>query len=360
MNSYPVITAYLSRIRSNAALTCQYCEERGIDVAGVIKFSDGDVNIAKAYYEGGCKQISSSRIIQLKAVKEIYPELETMLIRIPMLSEIDEMVKCCDISLNSERSVLEAINASAERNGKVHDVVLMYDLCDRREGISDKDELTSLAVFVEKDLKFLNLRGIGTTFGCLSGAMPSYELLEKLVEEAHDIENNIGRKLEMVSGGSTITLSLLVRDGFPEGINHLRIGGFIANPINMHENYDTYIGAETEDCFKLDAELIEVREKDFPGSIGRNWSGQTVHFDAKPLHTRAIAAVGCQDIADCSNLIPLDPYVKVLASSSDHTVLDVTDCPTKYKPGDIISFSLRYEGLLFAFSSRHVRKKYET
>lgn len=344
MNTYPAITAYLSKIRENARITCSYCNKKGIDIAGVVKFSDGDLKIARAYYDGGCRQIASSRSIQLKAVKEMYPEIETMLIRIPMLSETEELVQYCDISLDSERSVLEALDAAAEKHGVIHNVVLMYDLCDRREGITDKNELIRLAEYVENELHFLHLKGIGTTFACLSGTMPSYELLRKLVDAASEIEQRIGRKLEMISGGSTIALSVLTTDGFPKGINHLRIGGFIANPMNMHMNYDTHIGDESEYCFKLEAEIAEVREKDFPEVTGRNWSGEMVHFDAMSVHKCAIIAVGCQDIGGCGELIPLDEGVKVLASSSDHTVLDVTDSPVKYKPGDILNFSLFYEG----------------
>lgn len=360
MNTYPAITAYLSKICENARIVCSYCKERGIDVAGVVKFSDGDLKIAKAYCDGGCSQIASSRSIQLKAIKKTYPEIETMLIRSPMLSEIDQVVEYCDISLNSEKSVLETLNSAAGKRGIVHNVVLMYDLCDRREGITDKTELIELAEYVENELHSLHLKGIGTTFACLSGTMPSYELLQKLVDAASEIEQSIGRKLEIVSGGSTISLSVLARDGFPEGINHLRIGGFIANPVNMHLNYSTYVGSETENCFKLETEIIEIREKDFPEVTGRNWSGEMVHFDAKPPHVRAIVAIGCQDIGGSGELIPLDEGVEVLASSSDHTVLDVSMSPQKYKPGDILNFSLYYEGLLYAFTSRHVSKKYES
>ena len=359
MSTYPTIEIHLNKIRENARIACSYCGEKGIDVAGVVKFSDGNLKIARAYYEGGCKQIASSRSIQLKAIKEAYPEIETMLIRIPMISEVDDVVEFCDISLNSERTVLEALNSAAQNHNTIHNVILMYDLCDRREGIIDRTEFVELADHVENNLRFLHLKGIGTTFACLSGTTPSYELLEQLVDVAQAIEVKIGRKLEIISGGSSISLQLLKKVGFPKEINHLRLGGFIANPVNMHKNYDTYIGDETEDCFRLDVEIVEVKEKDLPEVTGYNWAGHPIHVDAQPPHIRAIIAVGCQDIGGCGELIPIAPGVKVIAASSDHTVLDVSEASMKYKPGDVVHFKLYYEGLLYAFTSRHVAKKYE-
>ena len=87
---YPVLEADLEAVRNNAEVMCRFCGERGISVAGVTKFSDGDLKIAKAYHDGGCSQIASSRTVQLKKIKKAMPEIETMLIRIPMISEAEE------------------------------------------------------------------------------------------------------------------------------------------------------------------------------------------------------------------------------------------------------------------------------
>ncbi|MBQ6401080.1 MAG: hypothetical protein IJI20_02200 [Firmicutes bacterium] len=35
---------------------CRFCKDKGIDVAGVIKFSDGDLAVSRAYHEGGCRK----------------------------------------------------------------------------------------------------------------------------------------------------------------------------------------------------------------------------------------------------------------------------------------------------------------
>ncbi len=53
-----------------------------------------------------------------------------MLARIPMLNEVDALVKYADCSLNSEKKVIEEINKSCEKQQKNHGVVIMdvFDL----------------------------------------------------------------------------------------------------------------------------------------------------------------------------------------------------------------------------------------
>ena len=52
MNSrhFPLVDVNLDAIRSNAQALCGLCNRNGISVAGIIKFSDGDVNIAKGNF----------------------------------------------------------------------------------------------------------------------------------------------------------------------------------------------------------------------------------------------------------------------------------------------------------------------
>ena len=82
-----------------------------------------------------------------------------MLIRIPMLSEVKDVVRLADISLNSEFEVIKALNEEARRQGKLHKVILMADLGDLREGFWDKDELVDVAEYIED--KMINIQLVG-------------------------------------------------------------------------------------------------------------------------------------------------------------------------------------------------------
>lgn len=357
---YPNLTIDLKKIENNGKIICDFCRQWDIDVAGVIKFSNGDMEISKAYAKGGCSQIASSRTRQLKAIKKNMPEVNTMLIRIPMISEVEDVVKWCDYSLNSEEKVLWALNDAAEKNGTIHNVILMYDVGDRREGIVERDGVVELAEKVEKEMNHLHLAGVGSSFACMSGVVPDENNLEELATCARKIQEVLNRKLEIVSGGSSITLKVLCEgEKIPREINHLRIGGAIANPMGIRINRGVEIKGMSEDAFLLTAEVIEVSEKGSAvGSSGKNWAGKSVEIIDNGLRKRAIVALGSQDIGDAKQLVPVDKNIEVIGGSSDHTVLDVTDVSYEIEPGDKIEFRAFYMPLLYCFSTDNVQLIY--
>ena len=357
MSPYPVLRVDTDAVRQNAKVITSLCEGQGIDVAGVIKFSDGSPDIARAYLDGGCRQIASSRIVHLKRIKEELPQAQTMLSRIPMMSGAEDVVRYSDISLNSEESVLRKLDEAAAEHGVTHSVVLMLDVGDRREGVCEKDRLIEMALNVEREMEHLRLAGVGASFACMSGVLPDWENLSELADCAKQIEKAIGRKLDIVSGGSSITLILLAAGKpLPPEINHLRIGGAIANPIGIRKNRGVVIDGLREDSFTLTAEVIEVGRKPSPtGGSGKNWAGNAVAFEDRGIRTRAIIALGSQDIGDAMQLMPEDPGITVVGDSSDHTVLDVTDSEREWRPGDTIRFRMYYMPLLYCFATRHVR-----
>ena len=83
-----------------------------------------------------------------------------------MPSETPEVIRLTDISLNSEVSVLKMLDEEAKKQDKVHQVILMADLGDLREGFWDKDEMIDVAVEVEGNMRNLELAGVGTNLGC--------------------------------------------------------------------------------------------------------------------------------------------------------------------------------------------------
>ena len=108
--------------------------------------------------------VADSRIKNIKSYSKIVRDAgkKTVLIRIPMLSEVDEIVKHVDVCFNSEMETVRAIDKAAAKEGKVQDVLLMIDLGDLREGIffENEDEILKDAMEI-KDMKNVNLYGIG-------------------------------------------------------------------------------------------------------------------------------------------------------------------------------------------------------
>lgn len=155
-------------------------------------------------------------------------------------------------------------------------------------------------------------------------------------------------------------MTLLANDmPIPTEINHLRIGGAIANPMAIRRNRGVEIPGIREDAFKLTAEIVEVAAKPSAAAgSGKNWAGQIVKREDIGTRVRAIVAIGSQDIGDAAQLIPQMKGIDVLMGSSDHTILDVTNSRRRWMPGDTIDFSLYYMALLYCFATCNVTINY--
>ena len=348
MERYPMLEFNLKKLYNNTKIVTKLCEDNGIKVAGIIKGFGGIAEGAEEMVKGGCYQIGSSRIEQLKALKDRGFDMPLLLVRIPMMCESEDVVKYSDISLVSEKETLNLLNKEAKAQNKIYGVVLMYDLGDLREGVFYKEELIRLAEYVEYESDNLYLEGIGSNLSCYGSVAPTTENLSQLAEAATEIEEKLNRKLNIISGGGTTTLPLLVRGGVPKKINHLRIGEGINNTQDLPLYWDTNIEGLDPDVFVLKAQIVEINEKPTHpiGQLMVNAFGDLPHYEDRGIRKRAIIALGNQDLGDSSRLVPKDKNMIVLGASSDHTILDIHDCKTEYKLGDIIEFNILYQAML--------------
>ena len=129
-----------------------WCKDAGIDVAGVTKATTGMATAALDYEECGAKWIASSRLEQLERAKAAGVKLPLLMIRVPMISELEDMVRVCDYSLQSSLDTLKALETEALKQDRTHNVILMADLGDLREGFFEKEELVDVAEYVENKL----------------------------------------------------------------------------------------------------------------------------------------------------------------------------------------------------------------
>lgn len=356
---FPSLIVNTDAIRTNASVLCKVCASYGISVAGVIKFSDGDPRVGRAYADGGCAQLAVSRAKHLPALKRELPQTETLLTRAPARCDLENTARYADLVLHADADGLRALDAEAAKWGTAPGIILMLDVGDLREGVETIPDLVELALLCES-LPNLRLKGVGTNHACLNGVLPTYENLSFLVEGAEAVERAIGRKLEWISGGSSINL-LLLHEGvnkMPPRVNHLRLGGTIANPMNIRLGRGVTFEGLREDSVILAAEIVEIREKASAVACStKNWMGVEVKQEDKGRRLRAILAVGSQDIASAQDLIPIDEGVTVVGCSSDHTIVDVSDA-RKLGSGDVLYFRVRYANMLYAFTGNHVGIRY--
>ncbi len=354
----PRLYVDLNAIARNARAVCDLCAASGISVAGVVKGACGAVPVARRVAQSGCRQLASSRLSQLEAIRAALPDMPTLLIRMPRPDEADRVVRACDLSLNTEASTLRALSQAAQAARVTHGVILMLELGDLREGVPTPEALIALAREAES-LPGIWLAGIGGTLNDIYGVSPSKENMAALTDAFHRVEQAIGRKLDILSGGSTTCLPMLLRGQLPREINHLRVGEAILTGRDLPELWGCQVPGCASDTLTLEATVIECNRKP---TIPWGLRSQNGFGEQPPLppdrgqRRRAILDMGRCDVGEVSQLI-CPEGVTVIGASSDHLVVDVQD-KTELLVGDTLTFRLFYQGMLFAFSSEDVKKIY--
>ena len=357
---YPQLKINTRKIYENARDLVNYCHEREITISGVIKGFNALPEVVNEFIRADCAHIASSRIEQLIEIKKQGLDVCCMLIRLPMYCELENLVKYVDISLNSELCTLELINDLCKKNNKSHGVILMLDLGDLREGFIDESEIINAAIYVEKSLEHIELKGIGTNLGCYGSVRPTIENLSKLVAVANEIEKKTGRKLEIISGGSTTTISLLLEGKLPKGINNLRVGEAILLNRDLPDLWKVPVLNLHQQTFILKAQVVEIKDKPtYPiGELFIDAFGNLPEYTDRGIRKRAILAVGKQDFAMHDKLIPLLEGIEIIGSSSDHLIIDIENCKEKINIGDILEFDMYYAPMLYLTASIGVKKVY--
>ena len=349
---YPTVEINLKGIIENAKKMKKICESNGKSYCLVTKVVADNKEVIKALVDSGVNCIGESRIENLISYKDI--KAENWLIRIPMICEIEDVIKYCDVSLNSEIATLKALNEAAIKQNKIHKVILMYELGDLREGAT-KQELKRI---IKETLKLSNIKiyGLGANLSCYGAIIPTNENMNELVEVAEELEKEFNIKFELISGGNSSSFKMLKNGELPDRINNLRLGEsiFLGNVPCFEEPIQEF----NRNNFMLKTQIVELKEKP---SIPRGKHyvdsfGQIPTFVDRGIRKRAIVALGKQDVRlDC--LIPEDDEIIVLGGSSDHIILDVTNCRKELKVGDEIEFKLTYGGVLNLMTSKYVERK---
>jgi len=353
--NYPQLDIYLNKIKENAAKLKEQLEQKNIKLTAVVKGFAGDLKIFKAYQAAGIKSIADSRIENIIKFREAGYQDEIMMLRIPMASEIEEIVPQIDLSLVTEAKTAELISKAAAALDKKIELIIMVDIGDRREGIL-AENLEELAQKIEK-LPGVILKGIGTNLGCFAGIIPDQNNTQQLITLKKKLENSLGRKLELLSAGNTATLRLLEDQHLAQEISNLRVGEAVLLGTDIIN--ESLISGLNHYNFRLQAEIIELKEKPSnpEGEIAFGGAGRGQIIEDKGLRQRAILAVGKQDI-DYHGLYPELEGVEVLGASSDHLITDLTDADNNLEVGDIMTFKINYSAMLRAMTSPYVTKNY--
>ncbi len=346
----PRIEIDLDKIRDNTRWLVERLKPSGITVTGVTKAVCGHPDIAQAMLDGGAIGLADARLANVKRMRNAGLTCPILMIRTPMLSQVGQIVEICEASCNTEAGVIAKLAAAAQAKGISHDIILMVEMGDEREGIMPED-LTDAALGVTRTPDVL-LKGIGANFACLADTAPTSKAMALLSSLADSTEDACGPFVETVSGGSSANLPWAL-NGAPAGrINNLRIGEAIllgTDPVSGRP-----IPGLHTDAFTLLAEVIETKIKSKPVSLKLSDPALSA-LSLVPGHhwtTRSLLAVGLQDTDPAGLTFP--SAVNYAGATSDHIVVETTNCPLRI--GSEISLQVNYSALVRAMAAPDVSK----
>ncbi|WP_339887074.1 alanine/ornithine racemase family PLP-dependent enzyme [uncultured Flavobacterium sp.] len=351
---------YRQKLKENYTFLDTLFKERHIEWGVVTKLLCGNTIYLKEVIDLGVMEMHDSRISNLKKIKKLKPEIQTVYIKPPSKLNIAKIVKYADVSFNTEIYTIKLLSEEAKRQNKTHKIIIMIEMGDLREGVLGEE----LMSFYEQifSLPNIEIRGIGTNLNCLSGVMPTQDKLIQLSLYKQLIEAKFNVKIPWVSGGTSVAIPLMLKNARPMAVNHFRIGEalFFAKDLFTGET----IEGMHNDVFKLYAEIIEVTEKpnNPTGELGENVAGHTYEVDENAdlsqTSLRAILDIGLLDMQP-QYLAPTNKAITIIDSSSDMTVIDISNSEKKYQVGDLVSFDLQYMGALYLLNSDYIEKRVE-
>lgn len=350
--SAPRLVVDLDKVEANARVLVDRLGQRGIRVTAVTKALLGAPAVGAALERGGVESLGDSRVQNLARLRTGGSTLPRTLIRSPMPSEVDAVVRSADRSLNSEVTVVDGLDLAAGRHGSTHGVIVMVELGDLREGIATGD-VVSLACHVE-GLAHLTLVGLGTNLACQSGIAPDQSKMDELSTLVAEVERAIGRRLAVVSGGNSANVDWALTTPDVGRVNELRLGESIL--LGTEPLHRTAIdGLHTNACVLI-GEVIELQTKPSQawGTVGQAAFGTPRARDDHGRRRRqALVALGHQDTDPLGLRAPAGCIA--LGASSDHLVLDVGDLAMHV--GDELAFAVNYSALVRAATSPFVTQE---
>lgn len=350
---------YRDKLQHNYKFLNSLFKQRGIGWGIVTKLFCGNEDYLREVINLGTDEIHDSRISNLAKVKAINSEVQTVYIKPPPKDIIQDIITYADVSFNTELTTIRQLSEEAQRQNKEHKIIIMIEMGDLREGVM-RDELVDFygEIFNLPNIKIV---GLGTNLNCLHGVMPNADKLIQLSLYKKIIELKFNRTIPWVSGGTSVTIPLLVRGELPDGVNHFRIGETLYFGLDLFSG-EVIEGMESS-VMELYTQIIEIHEKPMvpSGEFGQDPTGNTYEVDEDMYGKRAYRAIldiGNLDIQP-EYLIPKSDDVNIIDASSDMLVIEVGENNSDLQVGDMIPFKLKYMGALGIMNSNYIDKVIE-
>src|SRR5690606_29538677 len=127
----------------------------------------GNELFLKEVLELNPQQVCDSRVSNLKEIKKIAPNIETIYIKPTPKRSVASVVKYADISMNTDIETIKLLSHEAQKQNKIHKIIIMIELGELREGVMREDVISFYDHVFQ--LKNIEVVGIGTNLSCLYG-----------------------------------------------------------------------------------------------------------------------------------------------------------------------------------------------
>jgi len=348
----------LDKIGQNARHLVDRAAGMGVSITAVTKALLGEPQLARTLGNAGVVALGDSRIENIERMRHAHITTPMVLIRSPMPSQVDRVVRSNTTSVNSDLDVLTTLGVAARVCGRIHDVIIMVELGDLREGVMANDLHATVRHVLRQPS--LRLHGIGTNLACRSGIEPADANMGELSHLVETVEATFGIHLECVSGGNSANLDWMTNTTALGRVNNLRLGESILlgrDPLDRQP----IVGLHT-DAITLVGEVVESHRKPARpwGRASQNAFGETLdttHPEQVSTYGgeiwQTIVAAGRQDTDPDDLQCPTG--VALLDASSDHLILETS---ARIDPGTAIRFEPGYSALLRSMTSPYVAKRF--
>lgn len=356
------------KIKDNIKFLSEFFDKHNMHWSLITKVFSGDMEFLKNVLTDDAIEniysVGDSRLTSLKNLKAVNPQMRTIYIKPPAKLYADDIVEYADISLNSSFGTIQALNEAAKKKDKIHQIIIMIELGELREGVNREDIMS----FYQRVFSLSNIEviGLGSNLGCMYGVSPTYDKLLQLTLYKELISAKFDKELKFISGGSSITLPLIDQGLVPKGMNHFRIGEAAFFGVSPLDN-KPFQGLST-DTFEFHANIIELEEKKIvpEGIISDANIGHTRDYsdeDISETSVKAILDFGMLDV-DREDIEVIDSSVSFVGITSDMLVVDLgtnkgENGKDKYKIGDKIKFKPNYMAVARLLNSKFIDKKFE-
>lgn len=351
----PILTANIDNIQHNIEYLVKLCKQKNLELVGVIKSIGFNPDLINLFQKA---QIEFLGIDSVQIAKKLHETSNSnfLLVAMPSPHNAHDVVLHCKSSLNSEFETIKALHLAAKKTKIMHEIILMVDIGDLREGILPDDLIKTINKILALDSAHIKISGIGANLACCSGVLPSLQNLTLLNTLVLKVEKECDITIDKVSVGGSVMLDWIENSSLPLRINQLRFGeaivlGTIPGINKPHPKLKT-------NTFIFTGKVLEIKNKpSMPsGSFGTNAFGIELVFKNKGIRKRMIVDFGTIHTM-VRYLIPTHDNVVLVASNSNYTIYDITDCSHKFNIGDDIHFKVMYASLVQSLMSPYVEPK---